>query len=127
MELGVIEVIPHQIAFDRQKADPNLDLLDPTAHEVPIAGDATRIGDGHIHQLVQLIPHGRQGKGDAPCPRVQQVAIGGGLLVMLVGGEAGALHEVHHTHRNVAELGTGLARRFYVFSLQMRLLFQQAA
>lgn len=125
LELGVIEVIPHQIAFDRQKADPNLDLLDPTAHEVPVTGDTARIGDGHIHQLVQLIAHGRQGEGDAASPRVQQVAIGRGLFVVLAGGEAGALHEVHHAHRNVAKLGTGLARCFYVLSLQMRPFFQK--
>ena len=125
LELGVIEVIPHQIAFDRQKADPNLDLLDPTAHEVPVAGDAAGIGDGHIHQLVQLIPHGRQGEGDAPCSRVQQMTIGCPLPVVLADGEAGPFHEVHHTHRHMAETGTRLARGFYVFSPQMRVLFQK--
>lgn len=125
LELGVIEVIPYQLAFNRQKADLNLDLLHPTAHEVPVTGDTTRIGDGHIHQLMQLVAHGRQGEGDAACPRVQQMAIRRCLFVVLVGGEAGALHEVHHTHRNVAKPGTGLSGCFYVFSFQMWPFFQK--
>lgn len=53
------------------------------------------------------------------------MTIGRALLLMLAAGEAGAFDEVHHTHRNVAEPGAGLTGCFYVFSLQMGMLFQK--